>query len=350
MMNRVNYLKTVNFGYPEWIPMRIFVNFSSMIQYKKDMEFVMTQYSEFFPNCSTNQLSYDQYGDGTCNIIENDAWGYQWQYTMHGIEGHVIHTPIDEWSKLDTYEAPDSDILHDRGGARNWEKEFATINQLKKNGEMTFGGLVHGFLFLRLQYLRGFENLMIDLIEEEPKLWNLIEIIDRENLKIINQYCKGEVDVMELPEDLGAEKSMVISREMFQKYIIPSYEKLILPCKKNGIKVAIHSDGYIIDILEDLINVGMDIINPQDLCNGIDNLARILKGKVCIRLDLDRVRITPNGTRKQISELIEEEVKVLGSKEGGLEIIYGVYPPTSPDQVAYVCEAFRKYGTYWYDK
>ncbi|MHB1483703.1 MAG: uroporphyrinogen decarboxylase/cobalamine-independent methonine synthase family protein, partial [Saccharofermentanales bacterium] len=129
-----------------------------------------------------------------------------------------------------------------------------------------------------------------------------------------------------------------------------SYRKLIQPCKENNIKVAIHSDGYILNILDDLIEVGMDIINPQDLCNGIDNLAKTLKGKVCIRFDLDRVQITPKGTRKEIQELIEEEVKVLGSKEGGLEIVYGVYYPSDPDRLAYVCEALKKYQTYWYDK
>lgn len=348
--DRENYLRTINFGYPEFIPMRIGVNLSSMLQYKQDMESVMARYAEFFPYYLPGQIDYTQYKDASCNIMEDDAWGYRWHYSMHGIEGQVTDHPISDWSRFATYQAPDSDVFMDRGGRRDWKQEFETIARLKESGEITSGGLVHGFLFLRLQYLRGFENLMIDMYEEEPKLAALIEIIDRENLKIVHQYCRAKVDLMELPEDLGAERSMIISRAMFLKYIIPSYKKMILPCKKNNVKIAIHSDGYIVDILEDLIEVGMDIINPQDLCNGIDNLARILKGKVCIRLDLDRVRITPSGTRKQIMELIEEEVKVLGSKAGGLEFIFGVYPPTSPDQVSYVCEAFKKYQTYWHDK
>jgi uroporphyrinogen-III decarboxylase len=201
-----------------------------------------------------------------------------------------------------------------------------------------------------MQYIRGFEDLMIDLADEEPMLYKLIDSIDGHNMKIVEKYCMAGVDIMEVPEDLGASHSMIISKAMFEKYIRPSYEKITGICRRYGTLVAIHSDGYILDILEDLIDIGMDIINPQDLCNGIDDLARILKGKVCIRLDLDRVKITPYGTRMQIFELIEEEVRKLGSANGGLEFIYGVYPPTTPEKVAYVCEAFSKYSTYWWDK
>jgi len=348
--NRENYLRTVTFNYPEWIPVSIYMNLASLIRYKHEMEAVMEKYPDFFQNFKPGEIDYSRYGDGTCDIVENDAWGYQWHYRMYGIEGCTINPPLDDWSKLDTYQPPDSNVWLDRGGKRDWESEFLKIENAKKRGDLTSGGLVHGFLFLRLQYLCGFENLMFGMFDEEPKLFDLIDIIDRENLKIVNNYCKAGIDIMNLPEDLGAENSLIISRQMFQKYIIPSYKKLILPCKQNNVKVCIHSDGYILDILDDLIEVGMDIINPQDLCNGIDNLAKALKGKVCIRLDLDRVKITPHGTRNEIFELIEEEVKMLGSKEGGLEFIYDVYPPTAPDQVAYVCEAFQKYRTYWYDK
>ncbi|HOP09983.1 MAG TPA: uroporphyrinogen decarboxylase family protein [Oscillospiraceae bacterium] len=343
MTERENYLRTVEFGYPEYIPVTICMNLASLIAYQGEMEAVMARFPEFFPNFQPGKIDYAEYGDGCCDITEPDAWGYQWHYKMYGIEGCVINPPLDDWHKFNHWKAPDSDVWKDRGGQRDWAAEFQKIAAAKQSEKLTRGGLVHGFLFLRLQYLMGFENLMVNMAEEDPNLFKLIDIIDRENLKIVQNYCKAGVDVMELPEDLGAESSMIISKEMFRQYIAPSYRKLTAPCRQNKVKVAIHSDGYILPILDDLIEIGMDIINPQDLCNGIGNLAKALKGKVCIRLDLDRVKITSHGTRAEIFELIEEEVKVLGSEKGGLEFIYGVYPPTGPDQVAYICEAFQKY-------
>ena len=350
MTERENYLRTVDFGYPEYMPAIVCLNMASRIEHKGDMDAVVSRFPEFFPYIQPGETDYSRYGDGTCDITEPDAWGYQWHYKMHGIEGCVIDPPLDDWSKFNTWKAPDSDLWLDRGGKRDWPAELKEIAERKKNGLFTRGGLVHGFLFLRLQYLMGFENLMINMAEEDPRLFELIDIIDRENLKITQHYCDAGVDLMEMPEDLGAETSMIISKEMFRKYIIPSYRKMIAPCRQNNIRVSIHSDGYVLPILDDLIEVGMDIINPQDLCNGIRNLEKALKGKVCIRLDLDRVKITPRGTRAEIFELIEEEVKVLGSEKGGLEFVYGVYPPTGPEQVSYVCEAFRKYRTYWHDR
>ncbi|MGI6570149.1 MAG: uroporphyrinogen decarboxylase family protein [Caldicoprobacterales bacterium] len=350
MTERENYLHTVKFGNPRWIPAYIAVNLASLIEYKDEMEKVMVRYPQYFGHFIPGQTDYSQYGDGNCDIKEKDAWGYTWHYTKYGIEGCVTEHPLADWSALESYQPPDANLVHDRGGSRNWEAELKEIERKRQQGELTSGYLVHGFLFLRLQYLRGFENLMYDMADEHPNLYKLIEIIDHHTLTIVKKYCSTGVDLMEFPEDLGAEKSMLISRKMFRQYIKPSYRKYIEPCKENDVITAFHSDGYILDILDDLLDLRLDVINPQDLCNGIDNLAKALKGKACIRLDIDRSKITPYGTRAEIFELIEKEVKVLGSKHGGLEFIYGVYPPTTPDRVNYVCEALDKYRTYWWDK
>lgn len=350
MTERENYLRTVRFQTPQWIPTRVHVNLASLIEYKQDMERVMARFPRFCGAVEVGTTDYAVYGDGSCDISERDSWGYLWHYAMHGIEGCVVEHPLDDWGKLAAYQVPDPDLVLDRGGKRDWDAEFRQIAAHKADGKITQGGLIHGFLFLRLQYLRGFDNLMYDMADEETKLLQLIDLIDGHNLKIVRRYCEAGVDVMEVPEDLGAESAMIISKDMFRQYIKPSYRKITDICRENKTLVAIHSDGYILDIIDDLIDVGMDIINPQDLCNGIDNLARELKGKACIRLDIDRVKITPYGTRSEIFELIEEEVKVLGSREGGLEFIYGAYPPITPDRLYYLCEALEKYNTYWWDK
>jgi hypothetical protein len=103
------------------------------------------------------------------------------------------------------------------------------------------------------------------------------------------------------------------------------------------------------DIMDELLVAGVDIINPQDLCNGIDNLAREVKGRACIRLDIDRQSVVPFGTRSEIRGLIEEEVRKLGSPQGGLEMIAGIYPPTPAENVDALCSAMEEFRTYWWD-
>ena len=127
MTDRENYLRTIGFGCPAWIPVTICMNLASLIAYKSDMEAVMTRFPEFFPNFQPGQIDYAQYGDGRCDITEPDAWGYQWHYKMYGIEGCVIDPPLDDWSKFDAWKAPDSDLWLDRGGKRDWPGEFKRI-------------------------------------------------------------------------------------------------------------------------------------------------------------------------------------------------------------------------------
>jgi uroporphyrinogen-III decarboxylase len=121
------------------------------------------------------------------------------------------------------------------------------------------------------------------------------------------------------------------------------------PCRGAGALVALHSDGHVMELMDEFIRCGVDIINPQDLVNGIDNLAREVKGRMCIRLDIDRQSIVPFGTRAEIRELIEEEVKRLGSPGGGLGLTVGFYPPTPPENIDAVLSAIEEFRTYWWD-
>jgi uroporphyrinogen decarboxylase len=121
------------------------------------------------------------------------------------------------------------------------------------------------------------------------------------------------------------------------------------PCRDAGIITFLHSDGYIMDILDILNRYGVDIINAQDLCNGIDNLARELKGKVCLDLDIDRQSVIPFGTPKDIDDLIREEVMKLGSKNGGLMFTCGIYPPTPLENIDALCCSLEKYRCFWWE-
>jgi len=91
----------------------------------------------------------------------------------------------------------------------------------------------------------------------------------------------------------------------------------------------------------------VEVINLQDLVNGIDWIADKFGGKVCIDLDIDRQEITPRGTPEQIDDLIREEGEKLGSRQGGLMMIYGLYPGVPIENVKAVMDAMEKYSTHY---
>ncbi len=351
LTNRQNYLRTITFGGPEWIPCRVHISSASRDQWGKELHAVAKHFPEFFPESDQNEESFVHPTFPPAHRKDEefeDAWGCVWKSSINGIEGVVIKHPLADLSKMDQYTVPNPLVTADRGAA-NWDRARELVTSLRQRGEVTYGGVPHGFLFMRFTYLRGFENAMYDLIEEDPRALSLIDQIVEHNRVLVDQWLSMGVELIEFGEDLGTQTSSVISPTMLNKFFVPGYRSLIQPCRQAGCQVAFHSDGYIMDLIDSLIDCGVTIINPQDLCNGIDNLAQHVKGKVAIRLDIDRQKILPYGDRAEIFDLIAEEVRKLGSPEGGLELLAGIYPPTPPENVAALCEAMRKYRTFWWD-
>ena len=108
-----------------------------------------------------------------------------------------------------------------------------------------------------------------------------------------------------------------------------------------------HSDGDIRTLADDIIDGGVDVMNLQDLVNGIDWIADKFAGKVCIDLDIDRQNITFSGSPDQIDALIREEVEKIGCKQGGLMMIYGLYPGVPMENIASLMDAMERYSSFY---
>jgi len=100
-------------------------------------------------------------------------------------------------------------------------------------------------------------------------------------------------------------------------------------------------------LIDDLLACGIEVLNLQDLVNGIDWIEKKLKGRVCIDLDVDRQKVTAHGTPDEIDALIRQEVEKLGSVQGGLMMIYGLYPGVPLRNVKALMRAMEKYATYY---
>ena len=123
--------------------------------------------------------------------------------------------------------------------------------------------------------------------------------------------------------------------------------RLIEPAREAGCLVHMHSDGDIRDLAADLTDGGIDALNLQDLVNGIDWIAANLKGRICIDLDIDRQDVTRFGNPNAIDALIREEVEKLGSREGGLMMIYGLYPDVPVENARAVADAMERYAGFY---
>ncbi len=351
LSDRENYLRTASMTGAEWTPIRVAIVESEWEMYREDLEEVVARHPMLFPGFERGQRDFDDYEfGGGCRKGEDhsDNWGCVWRGWDDG-HGATIHGhPLAEWKAFDDFEPPDSATQSARGPI-DWEATRKSLQERREKGLLTRGGVEHGFLYMRLCYLRGFESLMLDMASDEPRLHELIEMVTEFSWGLVKRYLAIGVDVMSFGEDLGAQHASVMGPTQFARWLAPAYRRLMEPCREAGAQVYVHSDGYILDIMEEILACGVTIINPQDLVNGIDNLAAEVKGRVCIDLDVDRQSIVPFGTRQEIYDLIEEGVRKLGSPQGGLMLYCGVTPPTPPENVDAVCCAFEEFRTYWWD-
>ena len=221
------------------------------------------------------------------------------------------------------------------------------MERQKEKGKLVCGGLPHGHTFLRLQDIRGYENLTFDMLDDEPRLPELIGLVQDFNYQFVLKWMELEPDMMSYPEDLGMQMGPMLSPESFRKFIKPVYQKLMKPARDSGCIVHMHSDGDIRTLVDDLIDGGVEVINLQDLVNGIDWIADRFAGRTCIDLDIDRQDITARGAPEKINDLIREEVEKLGSKKGGLMMIYGLYPGVPLENVEALMDAMEKYATHY---
>ena len=116
--------------------------------------------------------------------------------------------------------------------------------------------------------------------------------------------------------------------------------------KETGKHVHFHSDGNIMEIIPDLIEIGVDMLNPQLKAVGIDRLAKQFGGKICIRSDLDQQYILPKGSPQEVKRHVLEVIRALGDFRGGLIACGQLGPDVPLKNAEAMMKAFYDYGKY----
>ena len=348
MTRRENILRAIRFERPEYIPMTFHINPACWHHYDQSaLQDLMAEHRLLFPDFQRQKIVSPEYMlTQRKDVPYKDPWGCVWMTTEDGITGSVHGHPLADWTPFDQYKMPDPEKT-DGTYPIDWSELRKHVEADKANDTIVVGGLPHGHTFLRLQDIRGYENLIFDMLDEEPQLVKLISMLEEFNLRYVQNWMALRPDIMSYPEDLGMQVGPMISPELFRKHIKPVYQRLMKPARDQGCAVHMHSDGDIRTLADDLVEGGVEIINLQDLVNGIDWIRDRFAGRVCIDLDIDRQEITARGSPDQIDRLIREEVEKLAGKRGGLMMIYGLYPGVPLKNAKALMDAMEKYAGHY---
>jgi uroporphyrinogen-III decarboxylase len=331
MTSRELVYKTLEFDEPERIPRQLWLLPWGENHYSAKTSEIKQKFPDdivYPPNCLTEQpiTSGDAFKIGTYV----DEWGCEFLNRQNGIIGEVKNPMVQDWSDIEKVHPPKEMLSVDKD----------KVNAFCSNSDKFVIAGACPRPFERLQFLRGTENVMMDLAMQPPELKQLLNMIHKHNLEIVEVWSKTNVDALMFMDDWGAQNSLLISPNQWRKIFKPMYKEYIDIAHSNGKKIFMHSDGYITDILGDLVEIGLDAINSQIFCMGLDKLSKF-KGKITFWGEIDRQQLLPNGTEEDIENAVIKIFSKLYDK-GGLIAQLEFGPGAKPDNVSKAFEAWNQ--------
>ncbi len=238
-----------------------------------------------------------------------DAWGCVWHVAEPGVVGEVKSPPITDWSMLDTFKPP-YEIL-DNADLSRVDASCEATDCFTKVGTETRP-------FERLQFLRGTEQVMIDLAYGSKEVFKLLDMLHEFMCREIEMWANTAVDGVQFMDDWGSQTSLLISPAMWREIFKPLYKDYCDILHSKGKYAFFHSDGNIESIFPDFIEIGIDAINSQLFCMDIEKLGKEYGGKITFWGEIDRQHVLSFGTPDDVRKAVRRVRAALDKGQGGV--------------------------------
>jgi uroporphyrinogen decarboxylase len=262
-----------------------------------------------------------------------DEWGTGWADYGQGAKPET-YPMAGGYEALADYAFPDPAL----------PERLASMDRLpQERGERYARGSVWFTLFERLWMLRGFENALIDPYLEPQHFSRLRDRILAFNLDVIDAWLARGVDGIFFSDDWGSQENLLIRPADWRKYYKPAYKAMFERVRAGGAHVWMHLCGNVMAILPDLVEIGLNVLNPvQPQAMDVHELAREYGGILCFNGGVDVQGTLINGTPEDVKHEVYTLVELLGRYNGGYigGVSHTVMPETPLDNVIAMYEAF----------
>jgi uroporphyrinogen decarboxylase len=249
-----------------------------------------------------------------------DEWGIGWRsvaYTTPFGEGRYTefnHHPLAEDQAINSYLPPDPtrpELYQEAEWVlKNFKDEYFIV------------GVTVTTIFETAWALRGYEQMLTDLALKPDLAERILEIPYQYHLAAARKLTEMGVDMIWIGDDIGAQNAMLISPRMWRKFLKPRLATFIgeLKAINPSVKVAYHSDGVIYPIIPDLIEIGLDVLNPiQPASMDPSRLKREFGDQLCFWGSIDEQHTLPFGSPADVRAEVQARLETMG-KDGGLII------------------------------
>jgi uroporphyrinogen decarboxylase len=272
----------------------------------------------------------DMYTAGTYT----DDWGCVFLNRQNGIVGEVKTPQIrdDDWSGWASVHIPENWLSFDP-------------DEVNAFCAGTDGFVLAGCYprpFEQLQFIRGTENLMMDLTDPPANLLRFLERMHDFYCRLLEKWACTQVDALMIMDDWGTQRDLLVSPETWKTLFRPLYRDYIDIAKKHGKKMFMHSDGCTLRILPELIDLGLDAINTQIFCMDFEKL-REFRGKLTFWGEIDRQIMLPYGKPAEIRDAVDRVMENLW-QDGGViaQLEFGL--GARPENVRAAFDQWNRYG------
>lgn len=276
-----------------------------------------------------------------------DFWGVVREAKPYegGFYNEIVYYPLGEATtvkEINDYSWPSNDWFD----FSHLKAEIDRINREEKYAIKFFCGGA----FESPWYMRGMERFLMDLVEcpdiAEAISYNVSEFFLKRAKRAI-EASEGRINIILSGGDIGTQRGMMLAPDLWRKHIKPYSEKLIKTFKDMGLITYYHSCGSLVPVIDDLIEMGLDILEPiQPKAEGMDpeNLKKKFGGRLTFLGGIDEQELLPYGKPEDVKKEVERYIKILGSNGGYIVApSHAIQPDTPMENILALYDAAKEY-------
>lgn len=257
---------------------------------------------------------FDSYYDVIDDHTEIDQWGVGHRYTESSMHMNQMLHPLEKADSVEQILSYPFPISKEDSIARIAED----AEQLKKSDLIAVANL-QMTIWETSWYLRGMENLMMDMMMEDDMATALLDKVTDIAITNAQIYTKSGADILFLGDDIGMQSTTLMSKTLYQTWIKPRLAKVIKEAKKINPNLLIfyHSCGYVEPFIPDLIEVGVDVLNPvQPECMDFEKIHAQYGDQISFHGTIGTQTTMPFGTPEEVRHAVEKNLTIAGEKGG----------------------------------
>ena len=315
MTSRERVRRAIAFDSPDMMPVDCSGSASGLFDHGEKLRDLWQKYPSDFgdPNNQPdpNPPPEDFDDDGRYHSIRTDEWGIEWEHFIYGSWGIPRRRPLDDLAALDSFVAPPGPALSGPG----FEAARAAAATHRER-HWQWGGA--GNIFEIMHSLRQFEDVLMEIHDDEPEINRLADIIFALRREQVAHSLAIDSDGIAFGDDYGTQEALIVSLRDWRRFFKPRYEPLMAPAREAGKPIYLHSCGQISQLLPDLAELGVSAIWPQLPVYDLDELRAVTRDLgIAVALHVDRAHTMTSGSPDDVRREVERVARAFRRPEGG---------------------------------